>query len=188
MTNRPLPKNAHLIPENATRVFEGKIFDVYQWEQQLYDGSYATFEMLRRPDTAFVIAVDGDHIIALDEEQPDGVTRQNSMPAGRIEPTDASPLDGAKRELEEETGLQFADWSLLEVQQPAIKLEWFTYLYVATNKVGEIPTKHDPGEKIVVKRITFDEFKKSKSAEKIEALRNIHTIDELLQKVGLTTQ
>lgn len=185
MTDRPLPKNAHLIPDNANRVFEGKIFDVYQWEQQLYDGSFATFEMLRRPDTAFVIAVDGDQIVVLDEQQPDGLTRNNSMPAGRIEPTDASPLDGAKRELEEETGLRFADWALLDVQQPVTKLEWFTYLYVATNKIGQIDTKHDPGEKIVVKRVSFDEFKQSKSVQKIEILRDIKSLEELLKAVRL---
>lgn len=185
MTNRPLPKNAHLIPENATLAFKGKIFDVYQWEQKLYDGSFATFEMLRRPDTAFVIAIDDGQIVVLDEEQPDGVSRQNSMPAGRIEPADESPLNGAKRELLEETGLEFEKWALFEVQQPVMKLEWFTYVYVATKKKSEVSPKLDPGEKISVKRISFDEFKTSKSAEKIEALRTINTVDELLQKVGL---
>lgn len=185
MTDRPLPDNAHLIPDNAVLAFKGKIFDVYQWEQKLYDGSFATFEMLRRPDTAFVIAIDDGQIVVLDEEQPDGVSRQNSMPAGRIESTDESPLDGAKRELLEETGLEFKNWALLEVQQPAIKLEWFTYVYVATEKLSEVSPKLDPGEKISVKRISFDEFKRSKSAEKIDALRNMHSIDELLEKVGL---
>jgi 8-oxo-dGTP pyrophosphatase MutT (NUDIX family) len=188
MSDRPLPKNAHLIPDSAKKVFTGTIFDVYQWQQELYDGSFATFEMLRRPDTASIIAIDNNQIVVLDEEQPDGVVRYNSLPAGRIELTDNSTLEGAKRELEEETGLQFNRWALLDVQQPAVKLEWFTYLYVATDKIGQIPTKHDPGEKITVKRISFDEFKQSKSAQKTEVLREINSIDELLEKVGLSRE
>src|SRR5215467_9321922 len=39
-----VPEHAILIPEHAERVFQGKIFDVYQWPQKLYDGSTATFE------------------------------------------------------------------------------------------------------------------------------------------------
>lgn len=38
------------IPPNAQRVFSGKIFDVYQWPQPLFDGSIATFEVAKRLD------------------------------------------------------------------------------------------------------------------------------------------
>jgi len=65
-----VPINAVLIPDSAERVFEGKIYDVYQWPQRLYDGSTATFEMLRRPDTVQTIGVVGDKIIVLNDEQP----------------------------------------------------------------------------------------------------------------------
>ncbi len=36
------------IPPNAKRVFKGIIFDVYQWQQKMFDGSKETFEMLKR--------------------------------------------------------------------------------------------------------------------------------------------
>ena len=45
------------MPEHAKKVFSGVMFDVYQWEQEMYDGSTATFEKLTRPDTAQVIPV-----------------------------------------------------------------------------------------------------------------------------------
>ncbi len=46
MTKRTLPKNAILIPDHATCVFRGMLFDVYQWQQEMFDGSIETFEML----------------------------------------------------------------------------------------------------------------------------------------------
>lgn len=35
------------LPPQAKKVFTGQIFDVYQWEQEMYDGSFETFEMLK---------------------------------------------------------------------------------------------------------------------------------------------
>ena len=80
MTQRTLPDNAILIPDNASCVFRGVLFDVYQWQQKMFDGSHGTFEMLRRPDTIAVVAIDDDgKIIACHEEQPGGVLRQNHI-------------------------------------------------------------------------------------------------------------
>ncbi len=59
------------IPLNATIVFKGKIFEVWQWEQALFDGTTATFERLKRPNTAQVIAVVGEKILVVDQQQPD---------------------------------------------------------------------------------------------------------------------
>jgi ADP-ribose pyrophosphatase len=184
MTDRPLPKNAHLIPKEAELVFKGNLFDVYQWQQEMFDGSYQTFEMLRRPDAALIIAIDGDQIVLLDEEQPGGIVQNNRLPGGRIEPGE-DPLVGAKRELEEEIGERYAKWALLEVSQPAIKIEWFVYVYVAVDKIGEVPLAHEPGERITVKRVSFDEFKDVQQFRRGEILKDINSIDDLLEKVGL---
>ena len=64
------PKNMRLPPPEAKRVFAGVIFDTYQWQQKMFDGSFSTFEMLKRPDTVEVIALKGDRIIVLEQEQP----------------------------------------------------------------------------------------------------------------------
>lgn len=58
MTERVLPKGARLIPREAELVFRGEIYKVYQWPQKMPDGSVKTFEMLRRPDTVMVIALE----------------------------------------------------------------------------------------------------------------------------------
>lgn len=184
MTDRPLPQNAHMIPDEATQVFHGTIFDVYHWQQEMFDGTIETFEMLRRADAALVIVVDEDKIVIQDEEQPGGVIEKNRLPGGRIEPGE-SPLEGAKREIAEELGQEYGKWALLEVSQPAIKIEWFIYVFVATDKVREFPTAHEAGEKIHPKRVSFDEFKAAQGHHRGAILEDINSIDELLAKVRL---
>ncbi|MFZ2149837.1 MAG: hypothetical protein WAV15_01615 [Minisyncoccia bacterium] len=39
--NRPEPNQP--IPPDAKRVFRGVVFDVYHWEQELYDGARTIF-------------------------------------------------------------------------------------------------------------------------------------------------
>ena len=152
MTERVLPKGARLIPPEAKRVFRGEIYEVHQWPQKMPDDSVKTFEMLRRPDTVMVIALDqaGDALV-IDEKQPGGIVRKNHLPVGRVDPSDESVLAAAQRELREETGWTFADWRLLDVVQMEKKIEWFTYLFLATGVLHQATQHLDAGEDITVK-------------------------------------
>lgn len=151
---KTIPEDAILIPEVAELVFQGDLFGVYQWPQQLYDGSSATFEMLKRADTASVICVVDDRVIVLNEEQPNSGARRN-FPGGRIDPDDESVLAAAQREVLEETGYQFANWRLVFVKQPVRKMEWFVHYVLAWGVTGQQAVAHDPGEKIALELIDF---------------------------------
>ena len=71
---RPEPKLKR--PDSAKLMFKGVIFEVYQWQQQMYDGSTETFEALKRPDTVSIIPVTKDKkFIILRQEQPGLVSR-----------------------------------------------------------------------------------------------------------------
>jgi ADP-ribose pyrophosphatase len=185
MTDRPLPPNARLVPQQASRVFKGEIFDVYQWQQEMFDGSFETFEMIKRPDTVKIIAIDDGKIIALDEEQPEDDVRTHTLPGGRVDPTDTSVLEAAKRELLEETGLEFKDWYLLQITQRIPKIEWFWYTFVAQNKVAEHPTKLDAGERIAVKHVSYEELKSDygEALGLVEAFNNCDTLEEFLSGI-----
>src|SRR5258708_6669738 len=117
-----IPKTARLLPPQAKRVFKGVIFDVYQWPQKMFNGSFETFEMLKRPDTIQVIAVKDDKIVVLEEEQPDRGPFFG-LPGGRNDHEDESELEAAKREVREETGFTFKTWKLLDVKQPHAKID-----------------------------------------------------------------
>ena len=144
------------IPPQAKQVFKGVIFDVYQWEQPGFDGRSLTFEMLKRPSTVQIIATDGTHIMLSEEEQP-MKGPFISLLGGRQEENE-TPLDGAKRELLEESGYASDDWELLSSSDPYTKMEWTVYTYIARNcrKIQE--QKLDSGEKISLRRVTFEEF------------------------------
>lgn len=144
------------LPSQAKKVFQGKIFSVYQWEQKLYDGSKATFEMLKRPGTIQIIPTSGSQVYLSYEEQPTK-PRTYTLLGGRMEP-DEEPLVTAKRELLEESGLESNDWELLKTYEYEGKIEWPMYLYAARNCKQTTEQKLDPGEKIEVKKVTFEKF------------------------------
>ena len=156
-----LPTNAVLIPDSATCVFKGVIFDVYQWPQTMFDGSVKTFEMLRRPDTVQVIVVRGNQILLVEDEQPGRKPRLH-FPGGRADDEDdASWLDAAKRELREETGYVCKNWRLIAVGQPQIKIEWFTPIFLATDITDELEQQLDAdGEKITLQWHTFEDVRR----------------------------
>lgn len=151
-----IPKDALLVPEYATRVFKGVIFDVYHWQQQMFDGSTATFERLKRDDTVKVIVIKNNKIIAIQEEQP---TRSPALglPGGRHDIANEDELAAAKRELHEETGMVCANWKLIAAYQPVRKIEGFVYIFLATTVLRQDQPHLDGGERIKVLELTFDQ-------------------------------
>lgn len=137
--------------------FKGILFEVWQWEQEMFDGSTSTFERLKRPDTAQVIATVGDKILSLMQKQPDSTQAFPSIPGGRCDERE-EPLASAKRELLEETGYTSDDWRLWKETEPFSKMEWTVYTYIARNCTKVQEPHLDAGEKIELKLISFDEL------------------------------
>lgn len=73
------PSLAKVIPEQAELKFHGVIFDVYQWPQEMFDGSTETFEMLRRADTVKIIA-----ILTPEELQRTGIEAQDASDGNTV--------------------------------------------------------------------------------------------------------
>lgn len=153
--NRPTSRQP--IPPDARRVFKGKLFDVYQWEQRLFDGSTATFEKLRRPDTAYVIPISADGKLTLAEQVQPGATPVIGLLGGRIEDGE-SPEDGARRELLEEAGLSPREIILWDSYQFLPKIDWAIYTFIARDCDRVRPPSLDAGENIRLVELSFDEF------------------------------
>jgi len=173
-----IPKNAKLIPKDAKKVFSGQIFDVYQWQQKMFDGSFETFEMLKRADTVKIIAIKDNKIVTLEEQQPHTDVFID-VPSGRHDNPNESELEAAKRELLEETGMTFKSWRLIKVEQPHTKIDWFVYFYLATVFAGQTRQKLDAGEKINVKLVSLQE-----AIELTKDPRNRYLPKELFESVN----
>lgn len=181
-----IPEDSVLVPDEAKRVFEGKIFDTYQWQQELFDGSEHTFEMLKRTDTVSVICVVEDKILVIEDEQPHLGTRE-SFPGGRVDPEDLTIEAAAQREIVEETGYSFKNWRLIKVWQPYRKMEWFVHVWLAWDVADQIPPSVDPGEKITVEKLSIEDLKQKVMgrvgylSESAPIFENIESIDQLLK-------
>ncbi len=149
------PKSKQPIPENAKRVFKGVIFDVYQWEQEMYDGTKAKFEKLKRPDTVVVFSVLPDGKILLTKQEQPGKEPFVGATGGRVDEGE-NILFAAKRELLEESGYEAEEFILWDAQQPISKIEWAVYTFIAKGlkKVSDLHL--DAGEKIKLVPSTLD--------------------------------
>lgn len=152
-----IPSDANLIPPEAECVFRGEIFDVYQWQQEMFDGHYTTYENLRRADTVITIGIVDNKVVVIKDSQPHKGTTIG-FPGGRVDEIDSSILAAAQREMREETGYEFASWRLVEVIKPLAKMEYFIYIYLAIDLVKENDRIMDAGgEKIELQLCDYPE-------------------------------
>lgn len=126
------PQSKQPLPDHAKLVFKGKIFDVYQWEQEGYDGSLYIFEKIKRPDTVHIFAVTEQGDILVSHERQPGTEEYITPPGGRVDEGEDA-LTAAKRELLEETGYASENWELLGAWQMHPKLEWAIFAFIARN-------------------------------------------------------
>lgn len=185
------------IPDNAKKVFEGAYHDIYQWDQEMFDGSFAIFEAIKKRDSVTIIAVVDNKIIINNEEQPTK-TPFRALPGGLGE-EGYTPLEDAKRELLEETGYASDDWSAWFVSDILnySKIEWNNNFFIARDckKISE--QNLDPGEKIETTFATFEEFlefrhnPKARNRDLFPILEKIANSEEEKQKLktllGITT-
>ncbi len=147
-----------MIPKKARKVFKGVLFDVYQWDQRMFDNSYAVFEKLRRLPTVQIFATRKNKILMLREIQPGFKSMRISMPGGKVERGE-NPLAAAKRELLEETGFSSKDWNLVKAYTSSNhKIEWPVYLYSAKDCIKTAEPHPDPGEKISFEWVSLKYF------------------------------
>lgn len=151
------PKSKQPLPKKAKKVFKGVLFDVYQWQQKMFDGSTQTFEKLKRADTVMIVPITKDGKIILTEQEQPGKRSFISVVGGRVE-NGENIQDAAQRELLEEAGCKTEKLVLWNAIQPVGKIEWAVYTFIAKNCEVVSKPELDAGEKIKLKFVTFEEF------------------------------
>lgn len=152
-------KTKNKIPSHAKKVFQGEIFEIWQWEQEMYDGTRITIERAVRPDVVEVIATVGKKIVITQQEQP-LLGKFYSLPGGTADHGNDHLVE-AKRELLEETGYGSNNWAYWkEFSYPSGRVFYEHHYFIARDckKIG--PVQLDSGEKIKTKLISFDDFLK----------------------------
>ena len=92
-------------PDSSETVYDGKLFDVSleRW------GDHER-EIVEHPGAVAILAVDRDGMVNLVRQRREAVRRKLvELPAGTLEDGE-EPLESARRELEEETGLTGGSW------------------------------------------------------------------------------
>ena len=145
------------LTDKPTKVFEGVIFDVYQWNQEMYDGSTEVFERLSRPDATVVLPVTSDGKILMSKQEQPSVDPFWGLFGGRLEEGE-EPQPSAERELMEESGYECADIKLVDEYRPHSKIDWSIYYYIAKGCKKVSDQNLDAGEKIEVFEVDFEEF------------------------------
>lgn len=147
------------IPNHAKKVFAGKTFDVYHYEQKMFDGSTQIFEKLKRNHSVDIIAVTKENKILVIHEEQLGRKPFVSLVSGWGEDGE-SPLETAKRELWEETGCVAESWELFGSYSFSSRVDYQSHLFIArgVEKVSE--QNLDAWEKISLLECDWEEFKK----------------------------
>ncbi len=153
----PIIPSVQPIPDSAKKVFQGKIFDVYQWQQEVYDGSFQTFEKLSRTSTVIIIPVTDDKKILVAEQEQPGKAPFTGLVGGRAEEGE-SPWHAAERELLEETGLRASELEFFDCVQPTSKIDWKVYTFIARDLKKVAEQDLDTGEKIDLKEYSWEDF------------------------------
>lgn len=145
------------IPPTAKQVFAGKKYSVWQWEEELFDGSRGLWEGVRRNHTAHTIGVLPDERILLTEDEQPGRSSVITPAGGQVDAGE-EPAAAARREFMEETGYDIGTLIPWHYYRASTNMDWFIYAYVGRDLEKVAEPDLEAGEKVTIKTFTFDEF------------------------------
>lgn len=133
-------------------VFKGHVVELHQQKVLLPNHETSEREIIRHPGAVGILALIDERRALLVRQWRAPLGKETlEIPAGKLEPTDTSPLATAKRELNEELGLAASSWKQLTgfYSSPGFADEYLT-LYVARGLTSlEHKRALDPDEFLV---------------------------------------
>lgn len=146
------------IYQDGETIYDGKIIQVEKWRVSLPDGREAAREVVIHKGAAAIVPVDAQGMVTLVRQHRVALdTFTWEIPAGKLDSVSEDPLDCAKRELEEETGLRAANWRRLShvITTPGFCTEQIS-IYLAT-ELSQHEAHADQDEFLRLQKMPLDE-------------------------------
>ena len=135
-------------------IFNGRILHVLRDEVQLPNGAPAVREKIAHVGAVCIVPVDAEGCVTVERQYRypiDAVITE--IPAGKLNSDDEDPLEGAKRELREETGLTAGKWTSLGLFVPAAAYCAETIEMFLAQELSQGEQELDEDEFLDVKRV-----------------------------------
>ena len=146
------------IYQDGETIYDGKIIRVEKWRVSLPDGREAAREVVIHKGAPAIVPVDAQGMVTLVRQHRVALdTFTWEIPAGKLDSVSEDPLDCAKRELEEETGLRAANWRRLShvITTPGFCTEQIS-IYLAT-ELSQHESHADQDEFLRLQKMPLDE-------------------------------
>lgn len=139
-------------------IYRGRLITLAREEAVLPDGRSLQLEIVRHPGGAVITALNDDHQVCLLKQYRHAAAGAIwELPAGCIDPGDASPLATAKRELEEEAGVVSTQWNELGSILPSPGFcDEVLHLFLARS-LTFVASRHEEDEIIEVHWLDFEQ-------------------------------
>lgn len=139
-------------------LYQGKIIRVERWQVSLPNGKTAVREVVVHNGAAAIVPIDSEGRVTLVRQHRIAAGRFTwEIPAGKLDSPAEAPFSAAKRELEEETGLNAEHWQFLTCidTTPGFCTEKIS-IYLATG-LTQHPAHTDPDEFLRLTKMPLDE-------------------------------
>ena len=143
---------------SGEEIYPGKIIRVEKWQVALPNGDTAMREIVKHNGASAIVPVDGAGMVTMVRQHRVAIDKCTwEIPAGKLDSPTEDPFDAAKRELEEETGLQAEHWQKLTSMYttPGFCNERIS-IYLATG-LSQHPSHPDADEFLRIKKIPLDD-------------------------------
>lgn len=137
--------------------YDGPLLKVYHDRVLLPNGKETGRDVIRHIGAVCIIPVTDDNKIYIEHQFRYPINQEIiEIPAGKLDYKDEDPLEAAKRELREETGLSASNWQFLGLYYPAAAYsDEKIHMYMATGLTqGE--TDFDDDEFLTVEPVSID--------------------------------
>ncbi|RKL67666.1 ADP-ribose pyrophosphatase [Salipaludibacillus neizhouensis] len=160
----------------TTPIFQGKIIDLEVQDVTLPNGKESKREVVHHPGAVAVIALTPENKLILVRQFRKPLEKVLAeIPAGKLEKGE-DPLECAKRELEEETGVQAENWTKLHsfYTSPGFADE-LVHVYLAEG-LGEGMVNMDEDEFVERIDVTLEEAEALIESEEIHDAKTIYAV------------